>query len=95
MSRWLQPRRRVSADSANFLKRKDVNSLVKEVTFDNVTRLLTVTNNDSSSSNHHISKAQSQDVSNLIKSGSFNNTSRILSLGHNDADANGQTQVSR
>ena len=80
----------MSADSANFLKRKDVNSLVKEVTFDNVTRLLTVTNNDSSSSNHHISKAQSQDVSNLIKSGSFNNTTRILSLGHNDADANGQ-----
>jgi len=87
-SRWLQPRRRVSADSANFLKRNDVNSLVKEVTFDNVTRMLTVTNNDAS--NHHIPKAQSQDVSNLIKSGSFNNITRMLNLGHNDADENGQ-----
>lgn len=56
----------MSADSANFLKRNDINSLVKEVTFDNVTRMLTVTNNDASSSNHHIPKAQSQDVITML-----------------------------
>ena len=70
----------------------NVDNLVKNVTWDENSRNLTIEKNSIYQTNSVLNIAHTPipNVSNLIKTGSFDNATRMLALGHNDADENGQ-----